>query len=121
MSWCLSSFCRSFSHYFDHLKAIKQIASDLQAKLNQSMENRFFLQIFDLAESLIYYRNALEGNGSVLNKLRSNADRIGLSKDDRETLDDVIIEQEQCNRQTEIFSTVLAGLMDARARSSTTT
>jgi len=110
----LKFFLQTVRHYFHHLKSIKQLANELQAKLNRSMENRYFLKIFQLSESLIYYRNALEANASVLLKLRANADRIGMRQEDRDTLDDVVIELDQCNKQTEIFSTVLSGLMDAR-------
>ncbi len=102
-------------HFVGHLKAIKQVASELQAKLSHSMENRFFLEISALSESLIYYRNALEGNGAVLAKLRSNADKIELSAEEREILEDVVIENDQCRKQMEVFTTVLSNLMDARS------
>src|SRR5574344_660637 len=101
-------------HFFSHLKAIKQISSELQIKLNTSMGNNYLLQMFALGESLIYYLNALESNLSVLTKLRGTPDKIKLSQDDIELLDDIIIEQQQCNRQTQIYSSVLSGLMDAR-------
>lgn len=70
--------------------------------------------MFNLSESLIYYLNALEANASALSKLRANVERIGFSKEEQEMLDDIMIEHQQCSKQTQIYSSVLSGLMDAR-------
>jgi magnesium transporter len=110
----LKFFLQTVHHYFGHLKGIKMLTAELQAKLNVSMENRYLLQMFALSESLIYYLNALEGNSTVLTKLRTNAEKMGFNSDEIEMLDDIIIEHQQCNRQMEIYSSVLSGLMDAR-------
>jgi magnesium transporter len=110
----LKFFLDTVRHHLGHLKAIKQLTADLQVKLNLSMENRYFLQMFALSESLIYYLNAIEANSSVLAKLRVNADKVGFSKEEVEMLDDIIIEHQQCTRQAQIYSSVLSGLMDAR-------
>jgi magnesium transporter len=101
-------------HYLDHLKAIKQLTGEIERKLSFSMENRYLLQMFSLSESLIYYLSALESNVAVLKRLQANANRVGLSAEERETMDDIIIEHDQCRKQTEIYSSVLSGLMDAR-------
>ncbi len=110
----LKFFLHTIHHFLDHLKAIKQINAELQSKLNLTMENRYLVQMFTLGESLIYYLNALEGNSAVLTKLRANADRLGFSKEELEMIDDIVIEHQQCCRQTQIYSSVLSGLMDAR-------
>ena len=110
----LKFFLHTVHHFLGHLKAIKQINGELQSKLNLTMENRYLVQMFTLGESLIYYLNALEANSAVLTKLRANADKLGFSKEELEMIDDIIIEHQQCCRQTQIYSTVLSGLMDAR-------
>jgi len=101
-------------HYLGHLKAIKQITVDLESKIGASMENRYLLHMFALSESLIYYLNAIEANGAVLLKLAARAERLGFSKYQEDFLDDIIVENKQCARQAQIYSTVLSGLMDAR-------
>jgi len=101
-------------HYQGHLKAIKQISQELQAKLVTSMENRYLLQMFALGESLVYYLNALETNYGVLTKLRSSPEKWRLTPDLVEELDDVMIENQQASKQASIYSSVLSGLMDAR-------
>jgi magnesium transporter len=101
-------------HYLGHLKIIKQLTIELESKISSSMENRYLLQMFALSESLIYYLNAIEANGAVLIKLRAAAEKLGLSKERIEFLDDIMLDNQQCARQAQIYSTILSGLMDAR-------
>lgn len=100
-------------HYLEHLKLIKQLTVDLESKISSSMENRYLLHMFALGESLIYYLNDIEANGAVLTKLRTG-ERLGLSKQQAEFLDDVLLDNTQCAKQAQIYSSVLSGLMDAR-------
>jgi len=101
-------------HYVGHLKVIKQLSVQLESKITSSMENQYLLQMFALSESLVYYLDAIEANGAVLAKLRYLADRLSLRKEQVDYLDDVVLENQQCARQANIYSTILSGLMDAR-------
>jgi magnesium transporter len=100
--------------FLGHLKAIKQVTQELEAKISTSMENRYLLQMFALGESLTYYLNAIEANGTVLVKMRSNASKLALDATQIEVLDDLILDNQQCARQAQIYTSVLSGLMDAR-------
>ncbi len=110
----LKFFLHTARHYLDHLKVIKQLAAEIQTKLNLSMENRYLIQTFVLSESLAYYLNAIEANAGVLSKLQACASKIGFSPKELEFLDDIIIENQQCERQTQLYSSMMSGLMDAR-------
>ncbi|KPB27935.1 magnesium transporter CorA family protein [Pseudomonas syringae pv. syringae] len=101
-------------HYLGHLKVIKMVARELQQKFNSSLENRHLLQMFNLSESLVYYINAIHSNGAVLTRLRNHAQGRQYAADSLALIDDMIIENDQCYKQAEIYSTVFAGLMDAR-------
>jgi len=101
-------------HYLGHLPVIKQMTVELSSKIGASMENKYFLEMFALRESLVYYLNAIEANGAVLAKLRANAERLALPPQQVEFLHDLILDNQQCARQAQIHSSVLAGLMDAR-------
>lgn len=105
---------RTIVHFLGHLKVIDEISKEIKRKVNTSMENRYLLQMFDLSESLVYYLNAINANRTVLEKLRNNARKLSLTEDDLEALDDVIIDNNQCYKQADIFSSILTGLMDAR-------
>ncbi len=110
----LGFFLHTVHHYLGHLRAIRRLNAELQAKLTTSMENRYLLQMFALGESLTYYLSAIEENIAVLTKLRANTAKIGFSETEADVLDDIIIEYKQCLRQAQIYSSVLDGLMDAR-------
>ncbi len=106
---------RSIFHYLEHLKIISGISDELQDKINRAMENRHLLNLFTLEKSLVYYLNSINSNSVLIEKLRSNAAKIGFGVEEQELLDDIYIENNQCYRQAEILSNVLSGLMDARA------
>ncbi|SEI70050.1 magnesium transporter CorA family protein [Pseudomonas sp. NFR16] len=101
-------------HYLGHLKVIKLIARELQQQFNASMDSRHLVQMFNLSESLVYYINAIDSNGSVLTRLRNHAHKHHFSSDSLALIEDMIIENEQCHKQANIYSTVFASLMDAR-------
>lgn len=106
---------RNIFHYREHLKIVNMISDDLEHKINVSLENKFLINLFSLEKSLVYYLNALNSNAAVFERLKNSAAKIGLSPESVELLEDIIIENNQCFRQAEIYSNILAGLMDARA------
>ncbi len=110
----LRYFFHIIRQYLNHLKAIKQATIKLEGKLSLSLENKYFLQMLDISESLVYYINAIEANGSVLAKLYKNAEKLNLTPPQLDFLEDTIQENTQSARQAQIYSTVLSGLMDAR-------
>jgi magnesium transporter len=105
----------SIFHFMEHLKVINMIADEIERKINSSMENKYLLNLFTLEKSLVYYLNAINSNTYAIDRLKHNALKVGLSQRSVEFLDDIIIENHQCSRQAEIYSNILAGLMDARA------
>jgi magnesium transporter len=106
---------RSISHFVEHIRSIDAISSELEQQIYVSMENKHLVHLFMLEKSLVYYLNAINSNGALIEKLKNNAAKIGFSPENVEFLDDMMIENNQCRIQTEIYSQVLASLMDARA------
>ena len=105
----------SISHYVEHLRIIHLISEEIEDKITESMDNTYLLNLFSLVKSLVYYAEAITSNGFVFEKARSAAARIGLDERDVELLDDIIIENRQCKTQADIYSNILAQLLDARA------
>ncbi len=101
-------------HYLGHLKVIKQITTELGGKISVAMENRYYLQMIALSESLIFYIDGIEANAAVINKLKASAQRLRLSAEQLDALHDISLDMQQCARQASIYSEVLSGLMDAR-------
>ena len=106
---------RSVAHFTEHLRIINMIVEELEAKASSAMENKHLLNIFTLEKSLVYYYNAISSNQLLIDKIKNNAAKIGFTTEELEMLDDLIIENAQCSKQAEIYSTVFAELMDARA------
>ncbi len=106
---------RTIFHFLEHLKVITMITDELERKINKAMENKYLLNLFTLEKSLVYYLNSINSNGGLIEKLKNNSVKLGFTTGEIELLDDLIIENNQCYRQSEIHSNILASLMDARA------
>jgi magnesium transporter len=90
------------------------VSDELGEKISTSMENTYLLNLFALEKSLVYYQNAINSNSVLIEKMKIYTQRIGFTVDDTELLDDVTIENTQCYKQAEIYSNILASMMDAR-------
>jgi len=71
--------------------------------------------MFALEKSLVYIVNAIGSNGTLLDRMKVSSEKLGLDRDQVGVLEDIIIENNQCFRRTEIYTQVIGGLMDARA------
>jgi magnesium transporter len=106
---------RSIFHFLEHLKAINMLSGSVEQLISTSMENKYLLNLFTLEKSLVYYVNATNSNGVLIERLKNNAGKIGLTPENVEFLDDLTIENNQCREQANTYSQVAANLMDARA------
>lgn len=105
---------RSIFHFEEHLKVINMISTQLEQEINTAMENKHLLNLFTLEKSLVYYLNGISSNGRLVEKMRNNAAKIGFTPENLEFLEDISIENTQCHELANIYSSILAGLMDAR-------
>lgn len=105
---------RTIFHYLEHLRVISMVTDSLEKRVVESFDNRHLLNLFTLEKSLVYYLSAIGANGVAIEKLKNAGARLGFNQEQLEFLDDVLIENQQCYRQAEIASNILAGLMDAR-------
>jgi len=105
---------RSAYHFMEHLKIINMLTDEIEDKINESMENKYLINLFTLEKSLVYYLNAIHSNTVVIEKIKNSSSKIGFLTEEAEFLDDILVENNQCFRQAEIYSNILAGLMDAR-------
>ncbi len=104
----------SISHFRAHLQVIDRVSEELADKINTSMENIYLLRLFALEKSLVYYLNAMTSNSAVMERMKQYAHRLEFHKEDRELLEDIIIENHQCFKQAKIYSNILSSMMDAR-------
>jgi magnesium transporter len=105
----------SIYHFLEHLKIINYISDEIEQKINTSFENKYLINLFAIEKSLVYYLNSINSNKVLIEKLKLNSVKLGLSKEEYEFLDDILIENDQCYKQAEIYSNILVGMGDARA------
>lgn len=104
----------SIHQYHGHLKAIIEMTEEIEKQIMTSAENKQLTSLFVIEKSLVFYVYALESNGVALDKLRLAAEKNSGFRSHMGLLDDIVIENNQCSRQAEIYSSILANLMDAR-------
>lgn len=104
----------SIFHFIEHLKVINAVSDALEGQINASMQNKYLLNLFSLEKSLVYYLNAVNSNGKLIERLKNSASKLSLTTDNVEFIEDMMIENQQCYEQAEIYSNILASMMDAR-------
>jgi magnesium transporter len=105
----------SITHYLEHLRVINMISEEIEDKMTLSIDNEYLLSLLSLEKSLVYYVNAISANGFVIDRIKTYAARLNLTEQEKEFLDDIIVENNQCQKQAEIDSNILALLIGARA------
>jgi len=106
---------QSISHFEGHLKAINMLSDSLERRIITSMETKYLLNMFALEKSLVYILNSINSNAALFDKMKAGAEKLFLDHEQVGLLEDIIIENQQCLRRSEIYAQVIAGLMDARA------
>jgi len=105
----------SIYHFVEHLRIINTVSDALEEQINASMQNKYLLNLFCLEKSLVYYLNGLSSNAKLIEHVKHSAAKLGISGESLEFIDDMLIENSQCYEQAEIYSNILASMMDARA------
>ena len=105
----------TISHFLGHLKVIHMMSESLEQKIDISLENRYLINMFNLQKSLVFYFNGINSNSILFGKIRTNSSKIGFTEENIDILDDVIIENQQCFKQTEISLSIISGIMSAHA------
>jgi magnesium transporter len=101
--------------FHENLRLINMLSESIEGKINKSVENRYLLEMFKLEKSLVYYLDSITTNGTTFRKLNANSNKLGFDEENREVLDDIMIENNQLTRQAEMYSNILTELMDARS------
>ena len=83
----------------------------IEKRLHKSMKNRELIQLHSLEKSLVYFSTSLKANEITLEKMLK-LDIMQKYEEDKDVLEDVIIENKQAIEMTEIYSNILASTMD---------
>jgi magnesium transporter len=100
--------------FMEYLKEINHRRNILEQKLYESSRNEELLELMRIQKSLVYFVTALRSNEMLLMKLeRTNF--LGLTDDEREILNDQIIDMSQGLEMANIYTNILSSTLDAFA------
>ncbi len=97
-----------------YLRQIDKTTTQIERSLHKSMKNRRLLQMLKLEKSLVFFSTALKSNEMVLEKIQRGS-MIRKYPDDKDLLEDVIIENKQAIEMCAIYRDILTGTTDAFA------
>ena len=98
------------------LRLIDKRTAEIEKTLKKSTKNEELFHMLALSKSLVYITNSLKGNGGVLEKLSKSQVVAGtLTEDDRDLLDDAIIENSQAMEMAQTYSETISSTMVAFA------
>lgn len=113
-SFILHILLRVAKYFLQYLKQIDKIYNYMERQLYKSQRNKELIQLLDLEKSLVYFSTSLKANEVTLEKiLRGRI--VTLYDEDHDLLEDVLIEIRQAIEMTNIYSSIISGLMDAFA------
>jgi len=101
-------------HFLQHLRIIRNISDEIENKIESSVTNKSLANMFSLLKSLTYYESATAANQLLLLKLKSDANKIGFNEEELDFLDDITVENKQCDNLAGIYAGILTGMSDAR-------
>lgn len=102
---------RISTYYLLYLRQIDKKSLMIEKRLHKSMKNRELIQLHSLEKSLVYFSTSLKANEITLEKLLK-VEVMQKYSEDKDVLEDVIIENKQAIEMTEIYSNILASTMD---------
>lgn len=105
---------KNASVYLQYLKIINRKSEEIEEKLHISTKNRELIELLELEKCLVYFTTSLRSNEVVLEKMLKT-ESIKQYPEDKELLEDVIIENKQAIEMANIYSGILSGMMDAFA------
>jgi magnesium transporter len=108
----LKIFEKVVTNFMDYLKEINQRKNILEQKLYTANRNEELLELVRIQKSLVYFVTALRSNELLLMKM-TRTNFLGLTEDEREVLEDLIVDNSQALEMANIYSNTLSSTLDA--------
>jgi len=110
----LKIFEKIINTYQNHLKEINLRRNALEQKLYAANRNEELFQLMRIQKSLVYFVTALRSNELLLMKL-ARTDFLKLSDDEKDFLDDLVVETSQALETANTYTTILISTLDTFA------
>ncbi|MFZ9661686.1 MAG: magnesium transporter CorA family protein [Chitinophagaceae bacterium] len=110
----LKIFEKVTQNFIDYLKEINQRRNQLEQRLYEANRNEELFELMRIQKSLVYIVTALRSNELLLIKMeRTNL--LGLTEEEREILNDQIVDMSQALEMANIYTNILSSTLDAFA------
>ncbi len=108
----LQIFLRAALLYLKYLTEIDRRTDAIAKDLQRSMKNEELIKLMDLEESLVYFTTSLRSNELMIARLQQK-DIVEFCPQDKDLLEDVVVEYRQAIEMANVHSDILSGMMDA--------
>lgn len=108
----LKVFEKITTNFQDYLKEINQRRNLLEQKLYDSNRNVELMELVRVQKSLVYFITALKSNELLMMKI-ARANILNLDSDEKEFLDDMIVETSQALEMANTYTNILNSSLDA--------
>lgn len=102
------------TYYLIYLRQIDKMSNHIERQLHISTKNKELIQLLDLEKSLVFFSTSLRANENTLEKAMRGR-YLKLYEEDKDLLEDVLIEIKQAIEMSNIYTNILSGTMDAFA------
>jgi magnesium transporter len=110
----LKVFEKVVQNFMEHLKEINRRRNILEQKLYSANRNEQLLQLMRIQKSLVYFVTAIRSNELLFMKL-ARTNFLGLNEDEKEFLEDLIVDNAQALEMANIYTNILSSTLDAFA------
>ena len=102
---------RTVNLYITFLKHIRQRSIALEKEFEKNQKNESLIKLYSIEKTLINYRTSLRTNLTMVGRMQRSK-FFGLSEDEKELLEDVIIDLNQAVDMAERYSDIMNELMN---------
>ena len=99
---------RTSATYQSNLRIIDKKRTEIEGRVGKNTEDADLIDLHELESTLVYFATSLRANGVVLDRL-TRYKRLEQYPEDKELLDDVIVENRQAIEMTSIYRDIING------------
>ena len=100
--------------FLRYINEVHARTGDLEDELHESISNEALLKLFQIEKMLVYFTTSLKADTIALARANT-ARQLSLSEDDRDYLEDAMVEYQQALETATIHANILNGTLDTFA------
>jgi magnesium transporter len=105
---------RANYYYTHYLELIEKRITEIEASVTRSLRNEEILALLELQKTLVYFNTAIISNNNIFKRILGGG-IVRLYEEDKDLLEEILIDSRQALAMSKIFSEILSNTMDAYA------